>query len=196
LPDQLNTTEREIYGGIITSVGKHFNLSCKASYLSYLNYQLFINDTSALNDNKGFLTTYEPSLHNFRLHGDVTFLIQDLLSIAGGVTINAYSGMKLNAKAWNTLPVECNVHASWNAMKKLVLKSDFYFFGGGYYLDKGNVARAFHSAADLSFGGDYAITERFGAFINLNNIFGKNYERWHNYPVYGINVIGGLSCRF
>jgi outer membrane receptor protein involved in Fe transport len=45
-------------------------------------------------------------------------------------------------------------------------------------------------------GFEYKIKKQFGAFINLNNIFGKNYERWHNYPVYGFNVLGGLSLQF
>ncbi len=55
---QLNTRETEFYGGLKTSVGSHLNVSAKASFITYKNMPLFINDTSA--DNKSFLISNEP----------------------------------------------------------------------------------------------------------------------------------------
>jgi outer membrane cobalamin receptor len=50
--------------------------------------------------------------------------------------------------------------------------------------------------ADLSLGAEFRINSHFTAFTDLNNIFGRNYQRWHNYPVYGFNAILGVIARF
>ena len=194
--DQTNTIETELFGGIKSSLGKHILFSAKASFIKYKDFQLFYNDTSALSDGRRFLVSNERSMGNFRLHGDLSYIIRDKFKLTGGIDFNGYAGMKTNAKAWNTLPVEANASVSWYPINKLTVKSDFYFFAGGYYLEKGNIAKRFDGAADWSLGFEYKIKKQFGAFINLNNIFGKNYERWHGYPVYGFNVLGGLSLQF
>jgi outer membrane receptor protein involved in Fe transport len=133
---------------------------------------------------------------NFKLHGDFSYLKKDKFSFTGGVTINGYTGMKANDRAWNTLPVEANASLRWKAHKHYTIKSDFLFFAGGHYLDFGNISKAYKSATDWSVGIDAILYKRYGAFLNLNNIFGKSYERWHNYPVYGMNVLAGLQMRF
>ena len=43
---QNNTKQIEFYGGLKGTVGKHFNLNAKASWISYDNFPLFINDMS------------------------------------------------------------------------------------------------------------------------------------------------------
>lgn len=196
LPNQFNTREVELYGGVKATVGKHVFLSCKASYIQYHNFQLFVNDTSVSNDGRGFLISNEPEMNNFRLHGDISYVVQNKFTLTGKIDINAYSGLKVNKKAWHTVPVECNANVKWQLLKNLEVSGDFYFFGGGYYLERGNQSGSFNGGADFSVGADYKINNHFGAFIRLNNIFGKNYERWHNYPVYGLNGLLGVSCRF
>ncbi len=196
LDAQKNTLETEIYGGIKSSIGKHILFTAKAGFIKYKDYQFILNDTASASDGKSFVLSTEPKLNNFRLHGDLSYIIQDKFNLTGSITFNGFTGMKVNERAWNTIPVEFNASARWNLNKKLLLKSDFYFFAGGHYLEKGNLSRTFNGATDWSVGGEYKIKKQFSAFIDLNNIFGKNYERWHNYPVYGMNVLGGICLRF
>ena len=196
LDSQKNTLETEIYGGIKSSIGKHILFTAKAGFIKYKDYQFILNDTASASDGKSFVLSTEPKLNNFRLHGDLSYIIQDKFNLTGAVTFNGFAGMKVNERAWNTIPVEFNASARWNLNKKLLLKSEFYFFAGGHYLEKGNLSRTFNGATDWSVGGEYKIKKQFSAFIDLNNIFGKNYERWHNYPVYGMNVLGGICLRF
>ena len=196
LDAQKNTLETEIYGGIKSSIGKHILFTAKAGFIKYKDYQFILNDTASASDGKSFVLSTEPKLNNFRLHGDLSYIIQDKFNLTGAVTFNGFAGMKVNERAWNTIPVEFNASARWNLNKKLLLKSEFYFFAGGHYLEKGNLSRTFNGATDWSVGGEYKIKKQFSAFIDLNNIFGKNYERWHNYPVYGMNVLGGICLRF
>ena len=191
-----NTLENELYGGIKTSISKHFLISARASFISYQDFQFFINDTNALSDGKSFFLSNEEKMRNLRLHGEISYIIQEKLNVTAGLTITGYNGLKNNTKAWNTLPLECNASAEWSALKKLKIKGLFYFFAGSHYLDKNNVSKSFKGATDLSIGAEYKINKQLSAFLDLNNIFGKNYERWHQYPVYGFNVLGGVSMRF
>ena len=49
---------------------------------------------------------------------------------------------------------------------------------------------------DLSVQGDYWITEKLGAFLQLNNLLNNRREKFPNYPIVGTNVMVGLTGRF
>jgi outer membrane receptor protein involved in Fe transport len=36
----------------------------------------------------------------------------------------------------------------------------------------------------------------FAAWLDVNNIFNTKYQRWHNYEVYGLNLLGGVRVSF
>ncbi len=193
---QKNTRETELYGGIKASLGKHINFSAKAGFITYRDYPFFVNDTSIGSDGKSFLLSNDRKVNNLRLHSDISYINQDKFTITAGITFNGFTGMQDNDKAWNTIPMEFTGSMRWWAFQRLMLKADFYFFGGGNYLEKGNRSVPFDGGSDLSAGGEYKINKQFSAFLDVNNIFGNTYERWHNYPVYGVNFLGGIIVRF
>jgi len=194
LTAQLNTKETEYYGGIKGTLGKHFNFNAKAGYVTYSNLPFFINDTAT--DNKSFLISNESKVKNFKVHGDVSFVSKEKFTVTAGVTFNGYTGMQDNAKAWNTVPMEFTSSLRWWAFKQVMLKADFYAFGGGHYLDNGNISKIFKPGSDLSAGAEFKINNMFSAWIDVNNILNTKYERWHNYQVLGLNVMGGVKVNF
>jgi hypothetical protein len=194
LNQQLNTKEIEYYGGVKLSVAKHFNVNAKVGWVQYNNLPFFINDTAV--DNKAFTISNETRVNNLRVHGDISYINQDKFTATAGVTFNGYTGMKSNAKAWHTIPFEFTGAVRWWALKQVLLKADFYAFGGGHYLDKGNVSRVFKPGSDLSAGAEFKINKTFSAWMDVNNILNSKYERWHNYEVLGLNFIGGVKVNF
>lgn len=194
---QTNTREIEYYGGIKGSLGDHFNYNAKVGVVTYDNFPFFINDTAAAaGNNKGFVVANDSRVNDFRIHGDIGYVMQDKFTATAGVTFNGYTGMKNNAKAWNTVPVEINGALRWWAFKQVLLKVDYYMFGGGYYLDKNEVSHTFLPGSDLSAGAEFKFTKQLSAWLDVNNIFNNKYERWHNYQVYGLNLIGGVRFDF
>lgn len=191
---QDNTKELELYGGIKGTVGKHFNYSAKAGLVQFKNYPFFINDT--LTDQKSFVLSNDPNVNALRIHGDMSFVSQDKFTITAGVTFNGYTNMEKNASAYGTVPVEINSSLRWRAFDKVLIKSDLYIFSGGPYLLPGNITKKSKGAADLSAGAEYNINKRFSAFADINNILNSKYERWHNYQVYGINILAGVIMKF
>jgi len=191
---QTNTIETEYYGGIKMNLGKHFKLNAKAGLVHFDNLALFINDT--LTDGKAFNVVYEPTANNFRIKGDISYILKDKFSANAGITFNGYTGLKVNARAWHTLPVELNSAVRWWAFNQVLLKADFLFFAGSYYLDKGNISDRSKPGADLSAGAEFKINRQFSAWLDVNNIFNNKYERWHQYEVYGLNLLGGIRFNF
>jgi hypothetical protein len=190
---QQNTKETELYGGIKAALDKHFNFSAKAGLISYTNLPFFVNDTL---DGKTFYISNESKLTNLRLHADLSFISQDKFTITGGLTFNGYTGMRDNRKAWGTIPLEINASMRWWAYKTVLVKTDFMAFSGGPYLLKDGTNKTLSGAADLSAGVEVTLTPMFSAWLDINNIFNNKYQRWNNYPVYGLNLLGGVIMRF
>ena len=191
---QLNTKETEYYGGIKGTLGKHFNFNAKAGYVTFNNLPFLINDTAT--DGKAFVISNESSVKDFRVHGDVSYVNKEKFTVTAGITYNGYVLMKDNAKAWNTIPMEFTSSLRWWAFKQVLLKADFYAYGGSFYLDKGNKAKAFKPGSDLSAGAEFKISKMFSAWLDVNNILNNKYQRWHNYEVYGLNLVGGVRVNF
>jgi hypothetical protein len=194
IKSQLNTKEVEYYGGIKATVGKHFNFSAKAGFITYTNLPFFINDTAT--DNKSFLISNETKANNLRIHADINYINQDKFTLTAGLTFNGYTGMQRNAKAWSTVPMEITSSLRWWAFKQVLIKSDLYVFAGGNYLTKSNTAASFNGGTDLSAGMEFRINKMFSAWMDVNNILNNKYERWHNYEVYGLNLLGGVRVSF
>jgi hypothetical protein len=193
LSAQLNTKETEIYGGIKATMGSHFNFSAKASWIIYNNLPFFINDTT---DGKTFAISNDSRVYDFRIHGDMSFVSQDKFTITGGLTFNGYNGMKENNRAWGTIPVELNASLRWWAFKQVLLKGDFNGFSGAAFLMKDGTDVKLSGGTDLSAGLEFAINKKFSAWLDVNNIFNNKYQRWYNYPVYGLNILGGVIIKF
>ncbi len=191
---QNNTKETELYGGIKATAGKHFNFSAKVGIIGYNNLPLFINDTAG--DMKAFKVINEPKANNLRIHADISYINQDKFTFTAGLTFNGYTGLQNNVKAWNTLPMEITGSLRWWAFKQVLIKSDLYVFGGGNYLAKTNKALPFNGGTDLSAGLEFKINKMFSAWMDVNNLFNNKYQRWHNYEVYGLNLLGGVRVAF
>jgi hypothetical protein len=193
MTSQENTRETEFFGGLKAALGKHFNMSAKASYINYRNLALFVND---INFENTFQISNETKASNFRIHGDINYINQDKFTITAGLTLNGYTGLKINTNAWHTVPMEFNGALRWWAFEKLLLKSDIYFYNGGKYRLSTGEARALPGATDVSAGAEYKINKQFSAWISGNNLFNDKYQRWHNYEVYGLNVTAGILINF
>jgi hypothetical protein len=193
---QTNTKEMEYYGGIKATLGKHFNFSAKAGLVQYTNLALFINDTSGVDNDNKFKVINESKAKNFRIHGDLSYINQDKFTFTAGLTLNGYTNLKDNDKAWGTIPMEFTSSVRWWAFQRFMFKADLYLFGGSKYIEKGNTYKTTDGGTDLSIGAEYRINKQFSLWLDANNIFNDKYERWHNYQVYGLNLTGGILIKF
>ncbi|MBA3674438.1 MAG: hypothetical protein H0W75_05685 [Chitinophagaceae bacterium] len=188
----LNTKEVQYYGGIKATVGKHLSFNAKAAYVTYNNMPLFVND---FNEGNSFLIRNERKMNALQLHGDVSVVSQDKFTFTAALDANTYTGLKDNAKAWHLIPLQLTGSFRWNAFKQVLVKADLFTFSGAPALLKNNTEKKLNGT-DLSAGAEFKITKKFSAWLDFNNIFDNKYQRFNNYPVYGLNIIGGIIAHF
>ncbi|MBR9921633.1 MAG: hypothetical protein GYB31_12415 [Bacteroidetes bacterium] len=79
---------------------------------------------------------------------------------------------------------------------KLRLRAELFMENGIPYIGENGADERLNGLFDLSFGGDYFISDNFGVFLMINNLADNERERWPGYPTYGINVLGGINLKF
>jgi hypothetical protein len=188
-----NTKEIQYYGGIKATVGKHFNFNAKAAFVNYNNVPLFVNDSL---DGKSFYTKNERRVDNLQIHGDMNFISQDKFTFTAGLDLNTYTGLLDNAKAWELIPLKLTGSLRWNAFKQVLIKGDILAFSGAKALLSDGSEKDLKGGTDLSAGAEFKINKQFSAWLDFDNVLNSKYERWNNYPVYGLQVIGGIIIHF
>jgi hypothetical protein len=126
----------------------------------------------------------------------MNFINEDKFSLTAGLDMNTYTGLHDNAKAWELIPLQITGSLRWYAFKQLLVKSDLVAFSGAKALLADGSEKTLKGGTDLSAGAEFKITSRFSAWLDLDNILNSEYQRWNNYPVYGLQVIGGILIHF
>jgi hypothetical protein len=135
-------------------------------------------------------------MRNIKLHGEVGYTVQEKFSLLAGATINRYTGLKQNSKAWGLLPFELNGSLRWQVLKDLQFKSDVFFWDGPRYLTKELQSERLKSAYDLNAGVEFTVMPKLNLWLQFNNILNNKYERWNQYQVLGFNFLGGIVYSF
>lgn len=193
-PDSLlNTRVTQEYAGFKGSVGNHFSYSAKLAFLRYRNMPLFVNDNG---DGKTFLVRYEPRIDALQLHSEITYNIAEDFSATASATLNQFTKVQNEKKAWGLIPAELSAGIRYQVLKDLLLRTDLWVFDGAQYQAKSGDSFKGQGGFDLGAGVEFRITKNFNLWMNLNNILNNKYERWHQYQVYGFNILGGLTYSF
>jgi len=190
----LNTRMQERYAGFKGSLDNHFSYAAKVGFLQYKNMPLFANDT--LNGGKQFITLYASSMEALQLHGEVSYLQGEQFSVTASLNVNEYTKLEGQPKAWGLLPVEFNTNLKWQAFKDFWAKIDMYAFDGAQYRATDGTSFKGKGGVDMNAGVEYRIARQLNLWFQMNNLFNNQYERWHQYPVYGFNILGGIVFTF
>ena len=192
-PDFINNSQiQEIYGGIKGSLTDHFSYSVKAGYNTITNQPLYKNDTAT---GASFLVINKPKLKAINFTGEIGYNVGEQFSLRSSLKMNRYLDLDEFGKAWGLLPLEFTTSLRLQILKDLYVKGDIMAFDGAPYQTKGDEGRT-KGAMDLSAGLEFAIVRNVKLWAQFNNIFGKEYERWKQYPVYGFNFMGGVVFSF
>ncbi|MGC8865727.1 MAG: hypothetical protein ACP5O2_08410 [Bacteroidales bacterium] len=203
LPLNFRKNSFEFYGGVNTSLGRHLGFNASISNALFKNQAFFINDTLSYPLFNRFAVVYD-SGSLLRLRGEISYHRRESIHITLGAEYTTYN-LDNELKPWHTPEFNAFATLRITALGKLILKSSFEYRGARY-------ARIFDKKpdgtwtepeplrlnpfADLSLGLEYRINHRFSAFADFNNLTGGKYQYWNRFPVYGFNVLGGLTYSF
>jgi hypothetical protein len=184
----------EISGGVKGETTSGFNYEGKVAYTQYHN---FYNFNNSLADSSKFSIIYDTGKTKvLTISGQAGYNFNDLFKTSLKVNYFDYA-MGSVEEAWHRPDLTLNWFNALTISKKLFVTADFYML-------KGIKAKNFESGvvtklpviSDLNLKIDYLLTKNFSAFVALNNVLGKNYQRYQYYPQQGLNFIGGLSFSF
>lgn len=189
-----NTKIGEQYAGIRGAAGNHFTYRARLSFMRMNNQPLFPTTWSI--DGKSFDVFYEPEMDVVQLHGEIGYTLQEKLSVLGGITYRQFTSLQTAEKAWGLLPLEVTGALRWKMFKDLQLKADVFLWDGSHYRNGTGTTLKLDPAADLNIGAEFSVMPKLNLWVQLNNVLNNRYQRWHQYEVLGLNVLGGVVYSF
>jgi len=138
------------------------------------------------------------------LYGELAIDFSKEFTFGGSVNYASYS-LENQIEAWNLPNLKTTLFADYHANKwtgaaKLFMlgeRKDFempYLLPLLYNIEDYIVEMGAY--LDLNAEISYAFTNRLSAFAKGNNLLGTKYKRFHNYPVQGLQVLGGITYKF
>lgn len=200
-----NTNQRiNLYGGIKGSVSSTISFNLKAQFEKLDNFAMFVNDTMYSYENK-FNIAYD-SIDKTTLSAQVGYHLQEKIKIYLKGEYYNYS-MLTEEYAWHMPNYEVSLLGVYDLADKILVRGNLRLVGSRktYSLNavedveansEGQYITDLKPYFDASLGIEYRYNKRLSAFLDLNNIVGKKYQRWTQYPVYSFNLLGGVTYSF
>jgi len=193
--DLRNTEKKtDFYGGASMKLMDNLNLDVRASYAGLNDLTFITNDIA---DSTRFNILYDDeTVDRLTISSAINFEKKGLIRSALSFDYYSYSLGTL-AEAWHRPEFKLDFNNTFYPIDKLVITMDFYYMAGLIGLNgETGQSQELDDIFDLNFGARYSINQRVGVFLNLNNLFGKEYQRYLNYPTRGIQALGGVSFTF
>ncbi|OUJ74714.1 TonB-dependent receptor [Hymenobacter crusticola] len=172
-----------------------------AGYLApgSLNNPLYRGDSTRFN-----LVYDRKATQLLNIHGEAIYNATEQFRIGFKADYNGYKVHSL-AKAFHRPAFQSTLFASYNMYSKLLLGAELYTYSASYgtgfqyqpqLVAYREIIRPTDSVIDLNLRADYRILEKLSIFALGNNLLGRKYERFLNYPVKGFNVLAGVTYDF
>lgn len=181
-------------GGIEGRLGSNVSFDAGFSVSNYKNLYFFAN---SMQDSTKFTILYD--------QGNTV-----LLNIFGEVSIDAWENFRLTARgdyfgystdeveeAWQRPNFKIDLLSTYNLYNKFLFTANLYTLGGIQGINLAtNTSKKLDTITDLGFTTEYLFSEKFSAFLQLKNIFAKEYEQYLNYPSRGFMILAGITFSF
>jgi hypothetical protein len=204
---QKEFTNRKIeqFGGLKGRITSYLDYSIGFMSSTVKNMPFFVNDTlSALGDglNNQFTVVYDDAKYT-RLFGEFGFHYKDLVRSRLKLQYNDYF-LDNEDHAWHRPGFEVTWSADYNIQNKILLHAALFTNNGVYarLFEKNTAGEVIVKAeklkglTDLNLGVEYKYSSALSGFVNFNNILGRQYYQWYNYPSYRFNMLLGVTYSF
>jgi len=192
----LNSREKaNIYGGVKGNAGAGFGFKAMIYFKTVDNLPLYVSSQYGF---ERFEIIYDKA-DILGLEGEVNVRASETLTWTGKIEATKYN-METQSYAWLRpgLRLHSNFRLSLN--KKFIIDGEAVYTGDrdALIFDLNEVPSVVpvKSYLDLSGGVEYAVKNKLGVFLRVNNLFGSKYQQYIYYPKLGLNVIGGLNYSF
>lgn len=205
----LNTIQNyKVEGGIEGQFQGAFSYRAAINMSRYNQMHFFVNNyTSNLveSDTARFSLVYDDKTTVFNINAELGYKFSDMYSLNSRLDLYQYD-LGTQAEAWSRPTWELRVNNQITPIARLIVQANLNLMGGikARGQDLSDIVGEtgpyevvkLKPIADLQLKADYGITDRVSVFAEGNNILNGKNMRWLNYPVRGIQFIGGVAFKF
>lgn len=171
---------------------RYFYTHISIGYQNQSNIGLFV--PSNLDSAKFNLKYANGTIFNNNI--EIKFQKSQTFSIGVKSNYNLYN-LVGNEKAWHRPSIEALLYINYQFFNKLSFQFETFYIGGIEAKNfVSNREKQLNPIIDLNLKTNYKLNERLAIFLYVYNFLGNKYERFVNYPVKSINIVGGLTLSF
>ncbi len=164
------------------------------------NLHFFVNSYA---DTARFELVYDQEATVFQFNSNLELSLTEKYILSTQFDFFHYS-LSNQQVAWHRPTWILQLNNRYSPFRKLNLQANFQVMGGlqarGFGIIETKPVRAevvkLPALVDLQLKIDYMVNPRLSIFAQGNNLLNRNNSRWLNYPIRGIQGLGGLSFKF
>lgn len=183
----------------VAKVGLKGTINGELTYEAGVNVGKFANMhffNSSPTDSLKFNLAYDSDTRLINYVAKVGWEYQDWYRLNASINYYQYTLNEL-AAAFHRPEWELNLGNTFKPMEKLLIHANLNAMGGIVAFNRGlDTTEVLPTILDLHLKIDYKITDQFSVFAVGNNLLNQKNQRFLNYPVRGIQGIGGLTFKF
>lgn len=147
----------------------------------------------------GFSVIYD-DVSTFKIGATLNFKFSKAFKLKA--TVNSYTySLKNFEEAWNLPKITMSILADYQINGKWSSGFDIFYTGArkDYVFDMGTLTKdvqTLKAFTDINARLNYNFNNRLGVYLKGNNLLGTSYNKWHNYPTQGIQVMAGIKYKF
>jgi outer membrane receptor protein involved in Fe transport len=185
---------RELYGGIKGRIAGDLSFAARLGYAGYKNMYFY---TNSISDTSKFTLTYDPDFTGvINFSGELGYNAAEKFRLSAKVDFYNYNTQN-EEEAWHRPKFTTTLLGKYNVNQKLSFNTEIYYLGG---ITAKNFVRnrkvELEPVVDVNVKADYAVTDRISAFLSLNNLLNRKYQRFLYYPNRGLTVMLGATYSF
>ena len=197
----LNTVNSyKIAGGIEGQFNEIFHYRAGLDISRYNNLHFFVNSMA---DSARFEVVYDEKSTVANLNAELGFKFSETYTLGSRLDFYQYD-LSTQQEAWHRPVWALRVNNQVMPFEKLLIQANLNFMGGQKARGIDNTVINpptsevvnLKTIADLQLKADFKITNRISVFAEGNNLTNGKNMRWLNYPVRGVQLIGGASFKF
>lgn len=186
-----NSVADKKYAGFRGSTNGNFSYSLQGYYKINRNMLFYVNNAF---DEKRFDIIYQDATL-FGGNVEVDYFNADKFRIMAALDYFTFSELDLE-KPWLTPTLNWTLAGTYYFNRKLSATADIFGVNSTFALLADNNIETIKGTVDLNISANYSYSRYFNIFLNLNNLTSVKYQRYYNYPGYGINAVAGISFSF
>lgn len=190
-PELVNTINNFNAGAGIRGILKNrLDYLLKVQFSNDNNLALFKTDSSATHP---FNVAYD-NVQTVAFQTGLGVRIDEKFFVQFATTLYNYKTDK-ELQAWQLPSFDADINLRYTLAKKLNLRLQMYAFGERFQRDiyNENNSIKIKPFADVNLIADYRYKENISFFLQAHNLSNSRYQKWYNYPVYGVNVLAGVT---